>query len=149
MRLTLTGNKNIKNLFTIRKQLMIWLETEIYVTYFLKTNLTKFAFIWVKRCQKAGFLTPRSSKITETKEKERRKRNNEEKERRRREKSNGCARSFYNSYSGDGFWRRKLNCWAQKVHSVHNKQILKDGSYKLFDNLGAATWKDPSAIAEP
>ena len=44
---------------------------------------------------------------------------------------------------------RKLNCWAQKVHSVHNKQILKGGSYKAFDNLGAATWKDPSPIAEP
>ena len=109
MRLTLTGNKNIKNLFTIRKQIMIWLETEIYVTYFLKTSLTKFVVIWVKRCQKAGFLTPRSSKITETKEKERRKRNSEEKERRRREKSNGCTLSFYNSYSGDSFWRRKLN----------------------------------------
>ena len=37
-------------------------------------------------CQKAGFLSPRCSKITETKEKERRKRNSEEKERRRREK---------------------------------------------------------------
>ena len=33
-------------------------------------------------------------------------------------KSNGCARSLYNSYSGDSFWRRKLNCWAQKVHSA-------------------------------
>ena len=40
----------------------------------------------MKRCQKAGFLSPRCSKITETKEKERRKRNSEEKERRRREK---------------------------------------------------------------
>ena len=37
-------------------------------------------------CQKAGFLSPRCSKIAETKEKERRKRNSEEKERRRREK---------------------------------------------------------------
>ena len=36
----------------------------------------------------------------------------------KRKKSNGCARSFYNSYSGDSFWRRKLNCWAQKVHSA-------------------------------
>ena len=63
----------------------------------------------MKRCQKAGFLSPRCFKITETKEIERRKRNSEEKERRRREKSNGCARSFYNSYSGDSFWRRKLN----------------------------------------
>ena len=30
---------------------------------FLKTYLTKFAVIWVKRGQKAGFLSPRSSKI--------------------------------------------------------------------------------------
>ena len=29
-------------------------------------------------------------------------------------------------------------------NSVHNKQILKGGSYKAFENLGAATWKDPS-----
>ena len=34
-------------------------------------------------------------------------------------------------------------------NSVHTKQILKGGSYKAFDNLGAATWKDPSPIAEP
>ena len=34
-------------------------------------------------------------------------------------------------------------------NSVHNKQILKGGSYKAFDNLGAATWKDPSPTAEP
>ena len=39
----------------------------------MKTNLTKFAVTRVKRRQKAGFLNPRSSKITETKEKERRK----------------------------------------------------------------------------
>ena len=37
-------------------------------------------------CQKAGFLSPRCSKITETKEKERRKRKSEEKERRRKRK---------------------------------------------------------------
>ena len=53
---------------------------------FLKTSLTKFAVIWVKKRQKAGFLSPRSSKIIVTKEKERRKRKSEEKERRRRKK---------------------------------------------------------------
>ena len=42
-----------------------------------------------KASQKAGFLSPRSSKITETKEKERRKRKSEEKEKRRGGKSNG------------------------------------------------------------
>ena len=72
----------------------------MYVCFanFLKTNLTKFAVIWVKRCQKAGFLSLRSSKITVKKEKERRKRKSEENKRRKREKHNGCALCFYNSY---------------------------------------------------
>ena len=49
----------------------------------------------MKRRQKAGFLSPRSSKSTVTKEKERRKRKSEEKERRREEeKSNSCTLSF-------------------------------------------------------
>ena len=84
-----------------------------YLTDILKTNLTKFAVIWVKRCQKARLSSPRSSKITVTKGKERSKRKSEEKERRRREKSNGCTLSFYNSYFGDSFWLKK-NCWTQK-----------------------------------
>ena len=50
-----------------------------YQTDFLKTNLTKFAVIWVKRRQKAHFLSPRSSKITVAKEKERKERKSEEK----------------------------------------------------------------------
>jgi len=62
----------------------------------------------VKRRQKAGFLSLRSSKTTVRKEKERRKRKSEEKERRRRKKSNGCTLSFYNSYFGDSFWPKKL-----------------------------------------
>ena len=45
----------------------------------MKTNLTKFAVISVKRRQKAGSLSPRSSKITVTKEKERRKKIKREK----------------------------------------------------------------------
>ena len=53
----------------------------------LKTNQTKFEVISVRR-QKAGFLSPRSSKIIVTKEKERTKRKSEEKERRRRGQSN-------------------------------------------------------------
>ena len=68
----------------------------IYLADFLITNLTKFAVIRVKRRQKAGFLSTKSSKITPTKEKERRKRKSGEKERRRRKKSNGCTLSFYN-----------------------------------------------------
>ena len=72
----------------------------LYLADFLKTNLTKFAVICLKRPQKAGFLGPISSKIIVTKEKERRKRKNEEEERRRRDKSNGCTLSFYNGYFG-------------------------------------------------
>ena len=53
----------------------------------MKTNLTKFAVICVKKRQKACFLSPRSSKIIITKKKERRKRKSEEKERRRRKKA--------------------------------------------------------------
>ena len=50
---------------------------------FLKTNLlTKFAVIWVKRCQKAGFLSPRRFKITVTKEKMKEKVKEKKKERR-------------------------------------------------------------------
>ena len=61
----------------------------------------------MKRRQKTGFLSPRSSKITLAKEKERRKRKSEEKERRRREKSTGHTLNFYNSYFGDNFWPKK------------------------------------------
>ena len=57
----------------------------------------------MKRRQKAGFLSPRSSKIIVTKEKERRKGKSEERERRRREKSNGYTLSFYNGYFGVHF----------------------------------------------
>ena len=63
---------------------------------------------------KAGFLSPISSKITVTKEKERRKRKSEEEERRGREKSNGCTLGFYKGYYGDSFWTKKLNCRTQK-----------------------------------
>ena len=76
---------------------------------FLKTNLTKFAVIWVKRHQKACFLSLRSSKITVKKEKERRKRKSEEKKRKKREKHNYglCTLSFCNSYFSDTFWPKK------------------------------------------
>ena len=61
----------------------------------MKTILRKFAVTLVKRLQKAGFLSPRSSNITVTKENEKRKRKGEEKERRRRKKRNCCTLSFY------------------------------------------------------
>ena len=44
-----------------------------YLADFLKTNPTKFTVICIKKRQKARFLSPRSSKIKVTKEKERRK----------------------------------------------------------------------------
>ena len=53
---------------------------------FLKTNLTKFAVFWVKKRQKAGFLSPRSSKIIVTKEKASRKRKSEEKKKKKKKK---------------------------------------------------------------
>ena len=53
---------------------------------FLKTSLTKFAVIWVKKRQKAGFLSPRSSKIIVTKEKASRKRKSEEKKKKKKKK---------------------------------------------------------------
>ena len=63
----------------------------------------------MKRRQKAGFLSPISSKITLTKE---RKRKGEKERARRRKgeekKSNGRTLSFYNSYLGDCFWPEKL-----------------------------------------
>ena len=59
----------------------------LYLADFLKTHLTKFAVISVKKRQKARFVSPRSPKIVVTKEKETRKRKSEEKERRRRKKA--------------------------------------------------------------
>ena len=76
-----------------------------YIADFLKTNLTKFAVIWVKRRQKVGFLSPRSSKITVKKEKERRKKRARRRKGGEEKKKQCCTLSFYNSY-----------CWTQKVH---------------------------------
>ena len=99
----------------------------------MKTNLKTFAVIWVKRRQKAGFLRPRSSKITLTKGKERRKGKSEEKERRRK-KSNGCTLSFYNSketvFAGKICWTRK-GPFADKVFT-HPARCTR-----LFFLLGA------------
>ena len=60
---------------------------------FFEHQLNKICSYLSEKASKS-FLSPRSSKITITKEKERRKRKSEEKERRRREKSNGCTLSF-------------------------------------------------------
>ena len=82
----------------------------IYLADVLKTNQTKFAVVWVKKHQKARFLSPRSSKITVTKiEGKRNKRKSEEKERRRREKkSNRCTLGFIIATLEIVFGRKKL-----------------------------------------
>ena len=87
----------------------------IYLADFLKTNQTKFTVVWVKKHQKARFLSPRSSKITVTKEKgikerARRRKGGEEK------KKQSLHSWFYNSYFRDSFWpkktvRRKRSIW--------------------------------------
>ena len=54
------------------------------IFFFFENHPSKFVVIWVKRRQKAVFVTQRSSKIIVTNEKERTKTKIEEKERRRR-----------------------------------------------------------------
>ena len=81
--------------------------TYVCLADFLNTNLTKFAVICAKRHQKAGFLSPRSSKITVTKEKERRKRKSEEKERRRRKRATAALLVSIIATLGDSFWPKK------------------------------------------
>ena len=49
-----------------RRYLSIALQC-IYLPVFMKTNLTKFAAIWVKKGKRAGLLLPISSKITPVK----------------------------------------------------------------------------------
>ena len=79
----------------------------------MKTKLTKFAVTsGVKRHQKAGFLSPRNSKITVTKEKDMRKRKSGEKERRRREKSNGCTIIVFVIAT---LFLAEKDCWTKKV----------------------------------
>ena len=66
----------------------------VYLTDVLKTNLTKFGVIFVKRRQKEGFV--KSDKLqnhsNEGKGKEKKKERGEEKD---LEKGNGCTLSFY------------------------------------------------------
>ena len=104
----------------------------IYLTDFLKTNLTKFVVVCVKRRQKAGFLSPRSSNITVTKEDERRKGKRGEKERRRREKSNGCTLSFCNSYCGDSFWPKKIVGRQNSISHITFSKVRLDEFLKTL-----------------
>ena len=86
----------------------------------------------MKRRQKEGFLSPKSSKITVTKEKESRKTKSEEKERRRREKSNGCTLSFHNSYFEE-FARCKYACICECMHVRMYKET--DGTGLTLEHM--------------
>ena len=57
----------------------------IYLADFLKTNLTKFAVIWVKKGSKGTFLKPKKFQNH----------SNEAKGKEEKKKSNGCTLSFY------------------------------------------------------
>ena len=63
----------------------------------------------MKRRQKAGFLSPRSSKIIVTKEEERRKRKSEDEERRRRKKAMVALLVFRIATLKIVFGRKKLS----------------------------------------
>ena len=117
----------------------------IYLADFLRTNLTRFSVIRVKKHQKASFVNPRSSKIIVTKEKEERKRKSEEKERRRREKSNGCTLSFYKQLLWGQFLAEKtpeLNCSTQKVHWAITFSKKYGQIYKAVSMDSIVTKKD-------
>ena len=93
----------------------------------------------MKRRQKAGFLNPRSSNITETKEKERRQRKSEEDERRRRAKSNGCVFSFCNGYFGDcllvaGMFNSCISNYSLKVKVSEDWITCKGRNHNFATN---------------
>ena len=73
----------------------IYIYIYIYLADFLKTNLTKFAVIWVKKGSKGTFLKPKKfqNHSNEAKGKEEKKDRGEGKE--EKKKSNGCTLSFY------------------------------------------------------
>ena len=96
----------------------------------MKTKLTKFAVTsGVKRHQKAGSLSPRSSKITVTKEQDMRKRKSGEKERRRREKSNGCTIIVFVIAT---LFLAEKDCWTQK--GLFGDKVFKNPARKKMEN---------------
>ena len=107
-----------------------------YITYMYTSNLyladffwkTKFAVMWLKRPQKAGFLSPRSSKITVTKEKPKK---GKKEIARSREKSNGWTLRFYNGYFG----HKKL--LDGNVHSAVTFSKIYPGCQRVFSLLCA------------
>ena len=120
-----------------------------YLANFLKTNPTKFAVICVKKRHKARFLSPRSSKIKESKEKEKRKGRTRRRKGGEEKKRNGCTLSFYKSYIGDGIiWQigrilykqliqRNEQHWCQMAwNAVFDKQMGHfDRLTEFFGNI--------------
>ena len=82
----------------------------IYLTNFLKTSLTKFVVILVKRRQNAGFLSPRSSKIRVTKKKK------GKKERGRRREKTMVALLVFIMATLEIVFGRKKELLEQKVY---------------------------------
>ena len=71
----------------------------------MKTNLTKFAAICVKKGLKGKFLEPKKlQNHSNEKQKERRKKERLEGKEEKKKKNNGRTLSFYNSYFGDSYF---------------------------------------------
>ena len=85
-----------------------------------------------KASKGTGFLSPRSSKITVTKEKERRKRKSEEKERGRRKKAIVALLVFIMTTFG----RKKKICWTQKVHLAIMFSVIQLDVFRTYKGLG-------------
>ena len=99
-----------------------------HLTNFLKTDLTKFAVIWVKRVIKVGFVSPRSSKITVTKAWKGEKKKERGVNERRRSKKAMVALTFISR-----LWWPLLagrNSWTQKadlaVDYEYSSYFLRD-----------------------
>ena len=90
----------------------------------------------MKRRQKAGFLSPISSKITVTKEKEEKEKERATgRSRRRREIKQWLHSSFYNSYFGVFCPKKqvKKECLTQKVHlAIKFSKIRPDMYFFIF-----------------
>ena len=122
------------------------LQELIFLAHLLKTNLTKFTAIWLKKGQRVGFLRLISSIIpAPAKEKEKKeKKERGETNRRRRKKSNGCTLSFYNGYSW--IFRAGSKPWDKRGAVIQTlwKESGEGGgrrrSPKNFSALRASVW---------
>ena len=133
------------------------LQKLIFLAHLLKTNLTKFTAIWLKKGRRVGFLRlissiiPAPAKEKEKKEKKERGQTN----RRRRQKSNGCTLSFYNGYSW--IFRAGSKPWDKRGAVIQTlwKELGEGGgrrrSPKNFSALRASVWPKnwPPAPLDP